>query len=76
MDQHGDAYPLKEISVLTPVINAGHDPLTKYENAQALVARIPRAELVTIPKGGHLLLGSEERARLEIARFIQAIGAQ
>lgn len=52
MDQHGDAYPLEGISVPTLVINAVDDPLTKYENAQALVARIPHAELVTIPKGG------------------------
>lgn len=73
MDQHPDQYPMETIRVPTMVIHAVDDPLAAYENAEALAARIPNAELLTIPSGGHLLLRMEETVRQEIARFVKSV---
>ena len=73
MDQHPDQYPMEAIRVPTLVIHAVDDPLAKYENAEALAARIPNAKLLSIPSGGHLLLRMEEMVRAEIARFIESV---
>jgi pimeloyl-ACP methyl ester carboxylesterase len=73
MDQHPDQNPMEEIDVPTLVIHALDDSLAKYENAEALAARIPGAELFSIPRGGHLLLSQGESVRTEIARFLNAI---
>jgi pimeloyl-ACP methyl ester carboxylesterase len=72
MDQHPDKYPMEEISIPTLVIHAVDDPLAKYENAESLATRIPKAELLSIPRGGHLLLGMGEIVRSETARFLQS----
>ena len=64
-------YPLGEITVPVLIINAIDDPLTLYENAQAMAERIPGAKLLTIESGGHMLLGHEERIRDEIAKFLK-----
>ncbi len=73
MDQHPDQYPMESIRVPTLIIHAVDDPLAKYENAAALEARIPKAELLSIPSGGHLLLRMEETVRQEIARFVKSV---
>ena len=73
MDQHPDQYPMEAIRVPTLVIHAVDDPLAKYENAEALAARIPNAELLSISSGGHLLLRMEEMVRAEIARFVSSV---
>ncbi len=72
MDRNPDQYPLEEIAVPTMVIHAADDSLAKYENAQALAARIPGARLVSIPTGGHLLLGNDGFVRSELAQFLQS----
>ena len=41
----------------TLVISAVDDPLALHENARALADRIPNARLLSVPDGGHLLLG-------------------
>ena len=64
-------YPLEEITVPVLIINAVDDPLTLYKNAQSVAERIPGAKLVAIESGGHLLLGHEERIRLEITSFLE-----
>jgi pimeloyl-ACP methyl ester carboxylesterase len=73
MDQHPDQYPMESIRVPTLIIHAVDDPLAKYENAEALATRIPDAELLSIPSGGHLLLRMEETVRQEIARFVKSV---
>ena len=73
MDQHPDQYPMEKIHVPTMIIHAVNDPLAKYENAEALAARIPKAELLSLPSGGHLLLRMEEIVRQEIARFVKSV---
>ena len=64
-------YPLEEITVPVLIINALDDPLTLYKNAQSAAERIPGAKLVAIESGGHMLLGHEERIRLEITSFLE-----
>ena len=71
MDQHPDEYPMEKIVVPTLVIHAMDDPLAVYDNAEALAARIPNAKLLSIPRGGHLLLGMEQMVRSETAQFLQ-----
>jgi pimeloyl-ACP methyl ester carboxylesterase len=73
MDQHPDLYPMEEIGVPVMVIHAVDDSLAAYENAEALAARIPHAELLSLPSGGHLLLSQGETVRAEIARFLEPI---
>jgi pimeloyl-ACP methyl ester carboxylesterase len=76
MDQHPEQYPMEEIRVPTLIVHAVDDPLAKYENAQALAARIPNAELLAIPSGGHLFLGTEQRAHFGIAEFLSTSAAR
>ena len=73
MDQHPDQYPMETIRVPILIIHAVDDPLAKYENAEALAARIPDAELLSIPSGGHLLLRMEGTVRQEIACFVKSV---
>ena len=70
MDRHPEQYPLEQIPVPTLVIHAVDDPLAKYENAHALAERVPGARLVSIPSGGHLLLGNDAYVQSEIGRFL------
>ena len=70
MDRHPEQYPLEQITVPTLVIHAVDDPLAKYENAHALAERIPGARLVSIPSGGHLLLGNDAYVQSEIGQFL------
>jgi pimeloyl-ACP methyl ester carboxylesterase len=73
MDRHPDQYPLEEITVPTLVIHAVDDSLARYENAGALARRIPNAALLSIPRGGHLLLSQGETVPSEIARFLRTV---
>lgn len=73
MDRHPEEYPLEKINVPVLVIHAVDDPLALYANAEALAKRIPGAELLSIPRGGHLLLSQEEFVRNAVARFLQAL---
>ena len=72
MDRNPRAYPLEELRVPTLIIAAVDDPLAKYENARAMAERISNAQLQTLTSGGHLLLGSGDTVRVEIARFLDA----
>lgn len=73
MDQHPDLYPMEELSVPVLVIHAVDDSLAAYENAEALAARIPHAELLSLTSGGHLLLSQGETVAAEIAHFLESI---
>ncbi len=64
-------YPLEEIEVPVLIIHAVDDPLASYDNARAMVQRIPDARLITVQSGGHMLLGHAERIRTEIAGFLR-----
>ncbi len=73
MDQHPQDFPMESISVPTLVVHAVDDPLASYENAKVLAERIPNAKLLSIPSGGHLLLGSTEIVRSEITKFLNLL---
>ena len=75
MDRHPQAYPVEELHVPTLIISAVDDPLVKYENARAMAERIPNAQFYTFSSGGHLLLGSGDTARIEIAKFLEALAS-
>ncbi|NKQ36997.1 MAG: alpha/beta hydrolase [Chloroflexi bacterium] len=64
-------YPLEEINVPLLIIHAVDDPLANYDNARAMVERIPNARLLSVESGGHMLLGHEERIRAEITGFLE-----
>ena len=63
-------YPYNDIKAPTLVISAVDDPLALHENAITLADRIPNATLLSIPNGGHLLLGHQEEVKSEITQFI------
>jgi hypothetical protein len=48
------------------------DTLARYETVPPAARRIPGARLLTIERGGHLLLGAEDRVRAEIAGFVRS----
>lgn len=73
MDLHPDDYPMELIHVPTLIVHAVDDSLASYENAKALAERIPNAKLLSIPSGGHLLLGSSEIISSEIAKFLNLL---
>jgi pimeloyl-ACP methyl ester carboxylesterase len=73
MDQHPADYPMESIRIPTLIIHAVDDSLASYENAKALAERIPSAKLLSIPNGGHLLLGSSEIISSEIAKFLNLL---
>ncbi|MCU0486477.1 MAG: alpha/beta hydrolase [Anaerolineales bacterium] len=75
MDRHSQAYPVEELHVPTLIISALDDPLVKYENARTMAERIPNAQFYTFPSGGHLLLGSGDTVRVEIAKFLEALAS-
>jgi pimeloyl-ACP methyl ester carboxylesterase len=64
------SYPLERISVPTLGVHARDDPLAPYEDARAMVARIPGSRWVAVARGGHIFLHKNEEALVQIARFL------
>jgi pimeloyl-ACP methyl ester carboxylesterase len=60
----------EEITVPTLGVHAVDDPLASYENAHAMVARIPNSRWVRVERGGHIFLHKDEQAKREIAAFL------
>jgi pimeloyl-ACP methyl ester carboxylesterase len=60
-------FPLERIALPTLIFNAEDDPLSAFDNAVRAAQRISQARLVAVATGGHLLLGSEQRVRDEVA---------
>ena len=69
----GDRFPLERLPVPTLLISAVDDGHAPYCFAATAAARIPRARLVTIERGGHIFLGHETHVREAIGEFIQPI---
>jgi pimeloyl-ACP methyl ester carboxylesterase len=65
-------YPLEQIAVPTLGVHAADDPLAPYEDARAMVARIPDSRWVRVERGGHIFLHKDELAKREIAAFLSA----
>lgn len=62
--------PIEEIAVPTLLVHAQDDPLTSYEAAVRAAERIPGARLVTLPSGGHLLLGQDAELSAAVSTFL------
>lgn len=62
--------PVEEITVPTLGVHAVDDPLASYEDAQAMVARIPGSIWVRVERGGHVFIHKDEQATREIAAFL------
>ncbi|PKO13095.1 MAG: hypothetical protein CVU39_20855 [Chloroflexi bacterium HGW-Chloroflexi-10] len=58
------------IQAPTLVVSAVDDPMALYQNAQAMSKRIPNAALLTVPSGGHMLLGQNELVIGTIRDFV------
>ena len=66
-------YPLQEIAAPTLIINAEDDGLSAFGNAAQAASRIRRSKLMAIGRGGHLLLGSEDRIKEKLAAFVTSV---
>ncbi|MFC2077330.1 alpha/beta fold hydrolase [Candidatus Bipolaricaulota bacterium] len=64
-------FPLEDLTVPVLIVSAIDDPLALYENSKAMSERIPGAKLVTVPDGGHMMLGHNEFVREAIAAFLE-----
>lgn len=64
-------YQLEALTMPTLLVHATDDPLVSYETSQRAAARIPSARLVSIERGGHLILGGHREAiGHEVAAFL------
>jgi pimeloyl-ACP methyl ester carboxylesterase len=73
-------YDLESVTVPTLIVHAADDPLASYEAAQRAAARIPGARLVSVERGGHLMLGQQDTVEPALSAFLagreQPAGAQ
>jgi pimeloyl-ACP methyl ester carboxylesterase len=61
---------LSRVLVPTLVMHARDDPGPPYASAVEMARRIPDARLLTVERGGHLMLGDHAEATREVARFL------
>jgi pimeloyl-ACP methyl ester carboxylesterase len=62
----------EEITVPTLGVHAADDPLASYEDARAMVARIPGSQWQRVEQGGHILIHKDDQAKRAIAAFLAA----
>jgi pimeloyl-ACP methyl ester carboxylesterase len=62
---------LSEVPVPTMVVHARDDAGPPYPAAVAMARRIPCARVVTVDRGGHLMLGTHPAAVREVERFLE-----
>ncbi len=63
-------YRLESVTVPTLIVHASDDPLASYEGARRAAQRIPGARLVSVDRGGHLMLGQQDAVEPELAAFL------
>jgi pimeloyl-ACP methyl ester carboxylesterase len=63
-------YPLEALTVPVLVVHAKDDPLVSYDAARKAAGRIPGAWLVSIERGGHVLVGGREDVGREVTAFL------
>ena len=69
-----NSYPLEKLTVPTLIVHAKDDSLVSYDAARQAADRIPGARLVSIERGGHLLLGDREDVGRAVAAFLAGPG--
>ncbi|HZB01913.1 MAG TPA: alpha/beta hydrolase [Actinomycetota bacterium] len=62
---------MTRVGVPTLILHARDDPGPPYASAVAMSHRIPDAQLITVERGGHMLLGAHADELREVARFIE-----
>lgn len=63
---------LSEVPVPTMVLHARDDTGPPYPAAVAMARQIPCARVVTVDRGGHLMLGNHPAATHEVEEFLEA----
>lgn len=69
-------YDFGRIQAPTLVIHARDDSLAAYQTAVALVGRIPGARLLTVERGGHVMLGEHSEIPQEIQAHLRSAGSE
>ena len=69
-----NGYDLEAIRVPTLIVHASDDPLASYESARRAAGRIPGARLVSVDRGGHLMLGQQDAVEPELTAFLAGRG--
>jgi pimeloyl-ACP methyl ester carboxylesterase len=62
----------EEVRVPVLGVHAVDDPLAPYDDARAMVGRIPGSGWVRVERGGHIFIHNDERALREVAAFLRA----
>lgn len=62
---------LEQISIPTLIVHAVDDGIVPIDHAYHAHQHIPGAELLEIPKGGHLLIGQHEFVKEHVMGFLQ-----
>jgi pimeloyl-ACP methyl ester carboxylesterase len=68
-----DKFPYGRIKTPTLIIHAQDDSLVSIKHARNSTQIIPDARLISLSKGGHLLLGQRSRIQSEVGSFLQNI---
>ncbi|HEV8339966.1 MAG TPA: alpha/beta hydrolase [bacterium] len=63
-------YPLDKVKVRTLLVSAADDLFKTLRNARYTAQRIPGAQLIEYPTGGHFLLGHDDDLWPRMARFL------
>jgi len=74
-DPDVNSYRLEALTVPVLIVHAKDDPLVSYGAARNAAGRIPGARLVSIERGGHLLLGDRENVGRDVTAFLTDHGA-
>jgi pimeloyl-ACP methyl ester carboxylesterase len=64
-----NTYCLEAIGVPTLIAHTRDDQLASHEASRRAAERIPGARFVSLPSGGHLMLGQQKPVRDELAAF-------
>lgn len=64
-------YPLEDIAVPTLLVHARDDNLAAYSPASAASERVPGARLISLERGGHLMLGQQAVVADAVATFLE-----
>ena len=63
-------FTMEKIKAPTLVIHAVDDTLVPLEHGHLTASRVPGAELLELPSGGHMLIDQQEKAGAEVHKFI------
>ena len=69
-DPDVNSYPPEALTVPVLIVHAIDDPLVSLGAARLAAGRVPGARLVSMERGGHLLLGDREDVGREVTAFL------